>query len=118
MKKKYLFLFYGVLTVFLSCSFALVACDPDFASSNSNPFVGTWTGNYNGGRTTMVITDSSWRFSISYYGYSEVDSGTYTVNGNNATFYSDYGGYMKGFVSENRLTLYEEYYGSAIVLYK
>ena len=120
MKKKYLFLLYGMLAVLLSCSIVLIACDSGFGhsnpSSNSNPFLGTWTGTYDGERFTMVITDSRWELIQSGYSYSYRDSGIYTFNGNDATFYGSEYGYLKGFISENRLTL-DTVYG-AIVLYK
>jgi len=113
MKKKYLFLFYGMLTIVLLFSVASVCCDSsNFALSPSNSFEGTWTTRYQGERIRLVINRNDWimyPLDYDYLWYWDDEGeyeGTYTVSGDVATFFNTYGRCARGYLSGNSLTLY------------
>jgi hypothetical protein len=74
-------LFFGFTVLALAAVFTLTGCDNPSGSSRvgrsdpSNPFIGTWTGN----GETLFITNSGWEA-------ERTAKGTYTRNGNTATF--------------------------------
>jgi hypothetical protein len=79
-------LFFGFVVLALTAVFVLAGCDNPTGgdrsrdgTSGSNPFVGTWTGNVDGGTVSLTVTASTWEVTGLY-------RGTYTRNGNVATF--------------------------------
>jgi len=90
----------GIIAIIAVIGFSAVSCkdkaaEPEAATvafakggttSETNPFVATWTGEYEG--TPFVIEvpdDSTW---LCKAGGITYDQGTYTSSGNNATFVS------------------------------
>jgi hypothetical protein len=76
--KKYSMFMAGILGAMLVFVMVLAGCktDPD---PEPNPFEGTWKGTVDGRSVTLTITDSGWTT-------EGLAKGTYTRNGNTATF--------------------------------
>jgi len=88
---------------------ALAGCGddggPTGGGGGGNPFVGTWNGyDTDGDRIRVTIDSSTWRFQG--IDYSASASGTYTYNGNSATFYSSGSNVGSASVSGNTLYVY------------
>ncbi|MCL1955284.1 MAG: hypothetical protein FWF68_07860 [Spirochaetes bacterium] len=107
----------GIIALIAVIGFSAVSCkDKDEEPSNkvvlskggttseTNPFVATWSGTYQG--TSFVITvpnNTDWSCTM---GGDSFDHGTYTRDGNNATFVSTGGGaFGTATVSGNTLTV-------------
>lgn len=92
---KNLFKLFGVIALAAVIGFSFSACDTGGgggggntggtggSGGGSNPFVGTWTGNFGGERVSVVITNTNWTATVPSEGTL---NGTYTYSGNTATF--------------------------------
>ena len=107
----------GIIALIAAIGFSAVSCkDKDEepsnkvvlskggATSETNPFVATWSGTYQGTAFVIIVSDDT------HWSYKEngdlIDSGTYTRNGNSATFVSSGGGaFGTATVSGNTLTV-------------
>jgi hypothetical protein len=108
----------GIIVLITVIGFSAVSCkDKDEEPSNkvvlskggttsdTNPFVATWSGTYEGTAFVIIVpNDTTWSCTV---GGEPFDSGTYTSNGNNATFVSTSSGGTFGTatVSGNTLTV-------------
>jgi len=73
---------FGIIALVAVIGFSMSACGDDGGNNGgngSNPFIGTWSP-YGSRRTIAILDDSSWIRDPTYM------SGTYTRNGNSATF--------------------------------
>jgi len=109
---------FGIIATVAIIAFSIIACDDDIIGG-PNPFIGTWVGSHDifGGGTIIlaISTDSTWTMTYTY-GSNDTDylSGTYTCNGNSATFLCRSGDFVDsvgtGVVSGNTLSLTASYY--------
>jgi len=106
----------------LLLALVLVGCsggDDSSDNSSGNPYVGTWRGVSNNVTITFTIRVSDWTMVGSD---GQRRAGTYTYNGNNATFTPD-ASYnlhysVTGTLSGNKLTMYDPYYKATAVFTK
>ena len=98
---------FSVLMVCLALmTLALASCDTVTGQSGANPFLGTWLGYMEGYRYRAVIGDSTWTISVPDYPSAGSASGTYTRDGNTATFLDQDGYAMStGTISGSTLTI-------------
>jgi len=102
MKKNKVYIFVLVAFV-LAFSVFLVSC-------NSNPFIGTWTGQFWGDPSTLTITKDGWSMATGSY---STYSGTYTRDKNTATFIDNDGDTWTASVSGKTMNLRINGYSNA-----
>ena len=103
---KSAFKLWGIIVLVTVFGFAAIGCNND--STNTNPFMGNWTGTDPFGDSTFKLTVTATNWIIYYPGTGTTHNGTYTYTGNTITFSGTiFGSGMNGTgkVSGNTLTI-------------